>query len=128
MNREIVIASRNKGKIAEILQIFADLPYRLRTLADFPDAPEVEEKGATFVENARLKAIAQDKNKPMEERFSAALKLAELPRNSSATRIRNRCEVTGRPRAYYRKHRLSRIALRELGSKGLIPGLLKSSW
>jgi small subunit ribosomal protein S14 len=77
---------------------------------------------------ARLKAIAMDKTKPMEERFAATLKLAELPRNSSATRIRNRCEITGRPRAYYRKHRLSRIALRELGSKGLIPGLLKSSW
>ena len=77
---------------------------------------------------ARLKAIAHDKDKPMEERFSAVLKLAELPRNSSSTRIRNRCEVTGRPRAYYRKHKLSRIALRELGSKGLIPGLLKSSW
>ena len=57
-----------------------------------------------------------------------ARKLAELPRNSSATRIRNRCEVTGRPRGYYRKHKLSRIALRDLGSKGLIPGLLKSSW
>jgi small subunit ribosomal protein S14 len=77
---------------------------------------------------ARLKAIAMDKTRPMEERFAATLKLAELPRNSSATRIRNRCEITGRPRAYYRKHRLSRIALRELGSKGLIPGLLKSSW
>jgi small subunit ribosomal protein S14 len=77
---------------------------------------------------ARLKAIARDKTKPMEERFAATLKLAELPRNSSATRIRNRCEVTGRPRAFYRKHKLSRIALRELGSKGLIPGLLKSSW
>src|SRR3954464_13798397 len=77
---------------------------------------------------AKLKAIARDKTKPMEERFAATLKLAELPRNSSATRIRNRCELTGRPRAYYRKHRLSRIALRELGSKGLIPGLLKSSW
>ena len=77
---------------------------------------------------ARLKAIVTDKKLPMEERFAATLKLAELPRNSSATRIRNRCELTGRPRAYYRKHRLSRIALRELGSKGLIPGLLKSSW
>jgi small subunit ribosomal protein S14 len=77
---------------------------------------------------SRLRAIARDKSKPMEERFAAALKLAELPRNSSATRIRNRCEVTGRPRGFYRKHRLSRIALRELGSKGLIPGLLKSSW
>ena len=77
---------------------------------------------------AKLKEIALDKTKPMEERFAATLKLAELPRNSSATRIRNRCELTGRPRAYYRKHKLSRIALRELGSKGLIPGLLKSSW
>ena len=77
---------------------------------------------------SRLRAIARDKSKPMEERFAAALKLAELPRSSSATRIRNRCEATGRPRGFYRKHRLSRIALRELGSKGLIPGLLKSSW
>jgi small subunit ribosomal protein S14 len=77
---------------------------------------------------ARLKAIARDKTKPMEERFAATLKLAELPRNSSATRVRNRCEMTGRPRGFYRKHKLSRIALRDLGSKGLIPGLLKSSW
>ena len=76
----------------------------------------------------RLKEIVMDKTRPMEERFAATLKLAELPRNSSATRIRNRCELTGRPRGYYRKHKLSRIALRELGSKGLIPGLLKSSW
>jgi small subunit ribosomal protein S14 len=77
---------------------------------------------------AKLKKIVQDKTVPMEERFAATLKLAELPRNSSRTRIRNRCELTGRPRAYYRKHKLSRIALRELGSKGLIPGLVKSSW
>jgi small subunit ribosomal protein S14 len=77
---------------------------------------------------ARLKATARDRSKPVEERFAATLKLAELPRNSSATRVRNRCEMTGRPRGYYRKHKLSRIALRELGSKGLIPGLLKSSW
>jgi small subunit ribosomal protein S14 len=77
---------------------------------------------------SRLKAIARDKSKPMEERFAATLKLAEMPRNSSATRIRNRCEVSGRPRGFYRKHKLSRIALRELGSKGLIPGLVKSSW
>ncbi|HEY5964398.1 MAG TPA: 30S ribosomal protein S14 [Xanthobacteraceae bacterium] len=76
----------------------------------------------------RLKAIVMDKTKPVEERFAASLKLAEMPRNGSATRIRNRCEVTGRPRAFYRKHKLSRIALRELGSKGLIPGLVKSSW
>jgi small subunit ribosomal protein S14 len=77
---------------------------------------------------ARLKAIIMDKDKPMEERFEASLKLATLPRNSSKTRIRNRCELSGRPRAYYRKHKLSRIALRDLGSKGLIPGLVKSSW
>ena len=76
----------------------------------------------------KLKAIAMDKKLPMEDRFAATLKLAELPRNSSKTRIRNRCELTGRPRAYYRKHRMSRIALRELGNKGLIPGLVKSSW
>ena len=76
----------------------------------------------------RLLAVANDESKSMEERFDARLKLAELPRNSSATRIRNRCEVTGRPRAYYRKLGMSRIALRELGSQGLIPGLVKSSW
>ena len=77
---------------------------------------------------ARLKAIAKDKERPLEERFAATLKLAQMPRNSSKTRIRNRCEVTGRPRAFYRKLKMSRIALRELGSKGLIPGLVKSSW
>ena len=76
----------------------------------------------------RLKAIARDKTRPIEERFAASLKLAELPRNSSPTRIRNRCEVTGRPRGFYRKLKMSRIALRELGSKGLVPGLVKSSW
>jgi small subunit ribosomal protein S14 len=77
---------------------------------------------------SRLKAIARNKELPMEDRFAAALKLAELPRNSSAGRIRNRCEVTGRPRAFYRKLKMSRIAVRELGAKGLIPGLVKSSW
>ena len=76
----------------------------------------------------RLLAVANDESKSMEERFEARLKLAELPRNSSKTRIRNRCEITGRPRAYYRKLGMSRIALRELGNKGLIPGLVKSSW
>jgi len=81
-----------------------------------------------FGRRSRLKTIAQDKNLPMEERFAAVLKLAELPRNSAPVRIRNRCEVTGRPRAFYRKLKMSRIALRELGSKGLIPGLVKSSW
>jgi len=79
-------------------------------------------------QRARLKAIARDKSLPMEERFAAALKLAQLPRNSSMTRVRNRCEITGRPRAFYRKLGMSRIALRDLGSKGLIPGLVKSSW
>jgi small subunit ribosomal protein S14 len=77
---------------------------------------------------ARLKAISRDKNKPLEERFEATIKLAALPRNGSATRIRNRCEVTGRARAYYRKLKMSRIAMREFGSKGLIPGMVKSSW
>ena len=77
---------------------------------------------------AALKAIIKDRSRPLEERFAAQLKLAEMPRNSSKTRIRNRCEVTGRPRAYYRKLKMSRIALRELGSLGLIPGLVKSSW
>jgi small subunit ribosomal protein S14 len=77
---------------------------------------------------AKLKAISLNKELPIEDRFAASLKLAEMPRNSSPTRIRNRCEITGRPRAYYRKHKLSRIALRELGNKGLIPGLVKSSW
>jgi small subunit ribosomal protein S14 len=77
---------------------------------------------------SRLKEVTQDKARPMEERFEATLKLAQMPRNSSATRVRNRCEMTGRPRAFYRKHKLSRIALRDLGNKGLIPGLVKSSW
>jgi small subunit ribosomal protein S14 len=77
---------------------------------------------------SRLRQIARDKNVSMEERFAATLKLAELPRNSAAVRIRNRCAITGRPRAYYRKLKMSRIALRDLGSKGMIPGLVKSSW
>ena len=75
-----------------------------------------------------LMGTANDESLSMEERFEARLKLAELPRNSAPTRIRNRCEMTGRPRAYYRKLGLSRIALRELGNRGLIPGLVKSSW
>ncbi|MCO5065813.1 MAG: 30S ribosomal protein S14 [Rhizobiaceae bacterium] len=75
-----------------------------------------------------LKAIIMDQKQPLEERFQAQLKLAALPRNGSKTRIRNRCEVTGRPRAYYRKLKMSRIALRELGSLGMVPGLVKSSW
>ncbi|MDX6805123.1 30S ribosomal protein S14 [Terrihabitans rhizophilus] len=77
---------------------------------------------------AELKAVADDQNRPIEERFEARLKLAELPRNSSKIRVRLRCEITGRPRANYRKLKMSRIALRELGNKGLIPGLVKSSW
>jgi small subunit ribosomal protein S14 len=77
---------------------------------------------------AELKRQSLDESLSLEERFQARLKLAELPRNSSAVRIRNRCELTGRPRGTYRKLRISRIALRELGSSGMIPGLVKSSW
>ena len=77
---------------------------------------------------SRLKAIANDREAPEEERFAAQLKLSEMPRNSSRTRIRNRCELTGRPRGVYRKFKLSRIALRELASSGQIPGMVKSSW
>ena len=77
---------------------------------------------------ARLKATARNKELPMEERFAAQLKLAQLPRNSAPTRVRNRCELTGRPRAYYRKVKMSRLALREMANQGLIPGLVKSSW
>ena len=75
-----------------------------------------------------LKAVANNMDLPIEEQFAARLKLAELPRNSAPVRVRNRCEVTGRPRSYYRKLKMSRIALRELGSLGLIPSLVKSSW
>ena len=77
---------------------------------------------------AALKEIVRDESKPMEERFKATLKLAKLPRDSSATRLHNRCQLTGRPHAYYRKLKVSRIALRELGSNGQIPGMVKSSW
>ncbi len=77
---------------------------------------------------AELKAIARNTELPVEERFAAQIKLSELPRNSAPTRVRNRCQITGRPRGYYRKMKMSRIALRELGSQGLLPGLLKSSW
>ena len=77
---------------------------------------------------AKLKAIANDESKDETERLIARLKMAELPRNGNPTRIRNRCELTGRSRAYYRKFRLSRIMLRELANKGLIPGVIKSSW
>jgi small subunit ribosomal protein S14 len=77
---------------------------------------------------AALKVIIEDQSKPMEERFKATMKLAQLPRNSSATRIHNRCQLTGRPHAYYRKLKLSRIMLRDLASFGQIPGMVKSSW
>jgi small subunit ribosomal protein S14 len=76
----------------------------------------------------KLKEVIYDKNVDFEERLQAVIKLSELPRNTSATRIRNRCEVSGRPRGFHRKFRMSRIAVRELGSMGLIPGLIKSSW
>ena len=92
-----------------------------------------EEKRQKLVEQyadrrAALKEIINDRERPMEERFRASLKLAKLPRNSSATRLHNRCQLTGRPHAYYRKLKVSRIALRDLGSQGQIPGLVKSSW
>ena len=77
---------------------------------------------------ARLKALANDASLSPEDQFQARLKLAEMPRNSAKIRIRNRCELSGRPRAFYRKFRLSRIALRELASSGQIPGMVKSSW
>lgn len=94
---------------------------------------EREKKRQRLVEQyagkrAALKAIAKDQTKTVEERFKANLKLAELPRNSSATRLHNRCQLTGRPHAYYRKLKLSRIMLRNLGSNGQIPGMVKSSW
>ena len=76
----------------------------------------------------RLKAIVMKKDTPMEERFAAALKLAEVPRNSAKVRIRNRCEISGRARSVYRKFKLSRIALRDMANQGLIPGVVKSSW
>jgi small subunit ribosomal protein S14 len=85
----------------------------------------VEAKGAR---RDALRAIIRDKSKPLEERFAAQLKLNEEPRNSSRIRIRNRCEVTGRPRGYYRKLKMSRIALRDLASMGQVPGVTKSSW
>jgi len=77
---------------------------------------------------ARLKALARDRDANPEDRFEAQLKLARLPRNSSLTRVRNRCALSGRPRGVYRKFRLSRIAVRELASSGQIPGMVKSSW
>ncbi|MBO6884758.1 MAG: 30S ribosomal protein S14 [Marivita sp.] len=77
---------------------------------------------------AELKEIANDESKPMEERFKARLKLAKLPRNSAPSRLHNRCQLTGRPHAYYRKLKVSRIMLRELASNGQAPGMVKSSW
>ena len=77
---------------------------------------------------ARLKAIARDKTKPVEDRFAATLKLAELPRNSSVNRVRNRCAITGRPRGVYRKFGISRVKIREVANRGEIPGLSKASW
>lgn len=75
-----------------------------------------------------LKAVVMNRESAPEERMAAVMKLAEMPRNGAKVRIRNRCEVTGRPRAYYRKLKMSRVSLRELGNLGLIPGLVKSSW
>jgi len=85
----------------------------------------VKDKSAS---RAALKTLIMDKDTSMEERFDAVMKLAKMPRNSAKVRIRNRCEATGRPRAVYRKFKLSRIAFRELASAGQIPGVIKSSW
>ena len=84
-----------------------------------------QQKAAT---RTALKAVVRDREAPAEERFEAMLRLAQMPRNANPTRIRNRCAMTGRPRAYYRKFKLSRITLRELASTGQIPGMVKSSW
>jgi small subunit ribosomal protein S14 len=81
-----------------------------------------------FAKRKALKAVVMDRGRDPEERFEATLKLAELPRNTSKVRIRNRCSMTGRPRGYYRKFGLSRITLRDLASEGQIPGVVKSSW
>lgn len=94
---------------------------------------EREKKRAKLVKQyatrrAALKAVIEDQSKPMEDRFKATMKLAKLPRNSSAVRLHNRCQLTGRPHAYYRKLKLSRIMLRDLASFGQIPGMVKSSW
>lgn len=77
---------------------------------------------------ARLKALVMNRSAKAEERFTASLKLAQLPRNSAKVRIHNRCEISGRPKGYYRKLRMSRIALRDMASSGQIPGMVKSSW
>ena len=84
--------------------------------------------GKYAAKRAALKEVAKDESKTMEDRFAARLKLAKLPRNSSSSRMHNRCQLTGRPHAYYRKLKISRIALRELGSSGQLPGVVKSSW
>ncbi len=94
---------------------------------------EKNKNRTVLVENQRagraaLKAIIYNKNLPLEERIRATMKLSERPRNSSFIRVRNRCEISGRSRGYYRKFHISRIALRELGNQGMIPGLTKSSW
>ena len=81
-----------------------------------------------FKKRQNLKKIINNKKLPLEERFKAQLKLAKIPRNSASTRIRNRCEISGRPHGVYRKLKISRIALRDLASKGKIPGMTKSSW
>ncbi len=80
------------------------------------------------VKRAELRAMVRDLSRPLEERFAAQLKLAKMPRNGAASRVRNRCGLTGRPRGFYRKFGLSRIALRDLASAGQIPGMVKSSW
>ena len=117
-----------------------DLPKARAAAIGQPDKPlivSVRADGTVFLQEtqmdtatliARLKAIARDRSLSIEDRFQATLQLGAMPRNGAATRLRNRCEVSGRPRGFYRKFKLSRIALRELGSAGQVPGLVKSSW
>ena len=83
---------------------------------------------ASYEKRAKLKAMAYDKTKPLEERFQLIMKLSAMPRNTAMNRVRNRCEISGRPRGFYRKFKMSRIAIRDFASEGLIPGMTKSSW
>jgi small subunit ribosomal protein S14 len=101
---------------------------REKSLRELPSNVAAAPEGALRFCRKSFNEIAKDESRPMEERFKARLKLAKLPRNSAPNRMHNRCQLTGRPHAYYRKLKVSRIALRELGSSGLIPGLVKSSW
>ena len=120
--------NRNKKRIKMVKQ-FAEKRAALKDIAGDKKLPQEDRMAKQFAaRRSKLKAMAIDDSVPPEDRFAARLKLAELPRNSSKTRIRNRCELTGRSRGYESRFKLSRIMLRELASKGQIPGMTKSSW